>query len=41
VNEDAVGSVANGKLRNASTDPTTVRELYDAWADRYDGDLDA
>jgi len=41
VSEDAEGSVADGKLRIASTDPVEVRALYDAWADRYDGDLDA
>jgi predicted TPR repeat methyltransferase len=41
VSEDAEGSVADGKLRSASTDPAEVRALYDAWADRYDGDLDA
>ncbi len=41
VSENAEGSVADGKLRSASTDPAEVRALYDAWADRYDGDLDA
>ena len=41
MSEDAEGSVADGKLRSASTDPAEVRALYDAWADRYDGDLDA
>jgi predicted TPR repeat methyltransferase len=41
VSEDVDGSVADGKLRIASTDPVEVRALYDAWAERYDGDLDA
>ena len=41
MSENAEGSVADGKLRSASTDPAEVRALYDAWADRYDGDLDA
>ena len=41
MSESAEGSVADGKLRRASTDPVDVRALYDAWADRYDGDLDA
>jgi len=41
VHGEANGSVADGKLRLASTDPVEVRALYDAWADRYDGDLDA
>lgn len=35
------GSVADGKLRIAATDPVEVRALYDAWADRYEVDLDA
>ena len=39
--EDAEGSVADGKLRLALTDPVEVRALYDAWADRYDGDVGA
>jgi predicted TPR repeat methyltransferase len=34
-------SIADGKLRIASTDPDEVRALYDSWADRYDGDVDA
>lgn len=41
VSENAGGSVAEGKLRIAPTDPVEVRALYDAWAERYDEDLDA
>ena len=41
VSEGAEGSIADGKLRSASTDPDEVRALYDAWADRYERDLDA
>lgn len=41
MSEGGEGSIADGKLRSASTDPDEVRALYDAWADRYDGDLDA
>ena len=39
--DDANRSVADGKLRVAPTDPVEVRALYDAWADRYEQDLDA
>ncbi len=35
------GSVADGKLRTAPTDPVEVRALYDAWADRYEVEVDA
>ncbi len=31
----------DGWLTSAPTDPDDIRSFYDAWADRYDGDLDA
>ena len=34
-------SVADGKLLVAPTDPIEVRALYDAWADRYEEEVDA
>ena len=39
--EDGEPSVADGRLRVASTDPADVRELYDAWADRYEEEVEA
>ena len=39
--EGADRSVADGKLRIASTDPVEVRALYDSWADRYEEDVEA
>ncbi len=41
MSEDTERSVADGKLRIASTDPIEVRALYDAWADRYEADVAA
>ena len=38
---DGEASVADGRLRVAPTDPIEVRALYDAWADRYEEEVDA
>jgi len=34
-------SVADGRLLHAPTDPVEVRALYDAWADRYEEEVEA
>lgn len=39
--EKIQGSVADGRLLLAPTDPVEVRALYDAWADRYEDDVEA
>ena len=41
VSEDTEGSVADGKLLVAPTDPAEVRKLYDAWAERYEEEVEA
>lgn len=41
MSRDSEASVADGRLLVAPTDPVEVRALYDAWADRYEEEVDA
>ena len=41
MNGDREPSVADGRLLVAPADPVEVRALYDAWADRYEEEVDA